>query len=204
MFHAYFPTFPLYNVWDQFIIFRVILQNIYYQVLFNVILIFKGLHQNQLSTVNFCSLKACHTWRSNYLTHNNLDYLIIEVVKFDPNHHKDSVTPTVCGISTQNLLQLVYQHFVHVSVPVLSSMENKGSVQVLSTNLPNLEWPWEIFLLKKETKFSRVPIVYASNFAPVSMLQINSSLFNDEIIHGLTYTFVVIMFLCLIYFWVSI
>ena len=65
------------------------------------------------------------SWRSPYQTQNNLDYIQILIVKF--NHHRDKniVVPTVCGLSKQDISQLIHQRFGHVSIIRLKRMTRK-------------------------------------------------------------------------------
>ena len=64
-----------------------------------------------------------HNWRSPYRTHNNWDYLQIEVFKVNPQRNRDIVVPTVCGISNQNI-------FGHISITCYKEWQKKDPQRV--------------------------------------------------------------------------
>ena len=134
------------------------------------------------------------SWRSPYQTRNNLDYLQLEIVKINPHREKNPVVPTVCGLSKQNLSQLIHQRFGHVSITRLKRMARRGLMDGLPENLPELEEPCPICLLTKATKISRCPTTDVSKFAPGFMLQMDVSFFIVESICGFTCTFVTICY----------
>ena len=147
----------------------------------------KKLHQKLLNTLTMWNLK-----RSGYLTHNNLECLQIGVVKSNPYHIKEVVTPNVCGISNQTISQLVNQHCGRVCIPWLHRMSMKVLMEVLPTKLPNLEEPCEIYLLIMATIITRAPKSNISNFPPGFMIQTEFAFSNVECIHGFNPTFVAI------------
>ena len=71
-------------------------------------------------------------------------------------------------------------------------MARKGTMEVIPTNLPDLEEPCAICLLTKETKISRFPNIDVYIISPGFILQMDFSFFNVESIHGFTSTFVTI------------
>ena len=56
------------------------------------------------------------SWRSTYHTHNNIDYPQLEIVNINPHRDKNIFVPTFCGLSKQNLSQLIHQLFGYVSI----------------------------------------------------------------------------------------
>ena len=132
------------------------------------------------------------SWISPYQTRNNLDYIQLEIVKINPHRDKNLVVPTVCGLSKQNISQLIHQRFGHVSITRLKRMARKGLMEGLPENIPELEDPCPICLLTKATKISRGPTTDVSKYAPGLMLQIDFAFFNVESIRGFTSTFVAI------------
>ena len=73
------------------------------------------------------------SWISPYQTHNNIDYLQLEIVNINPHRDKNISVTAVCGISKQTpsrqqktLSQLIHQRFGHVSITRLKQMARKG------------------------------------------------------------------------------
>ena len=71
-------------------------------------------------------------------------------------------------------------------------MARKLLMQVLPTNLPELEGPLPIFLSTKATEIPRCPNIDVSEFYPGFMIQMDLSFFNVESIRGFTSKFVAI------------
>ena len=129
------------------------------------------------------------SWRSPYQTHNNMDYLQLKIININPHRYNNIVVPTVCGISKQNLSQLIQQRFGHVSITRLKIIAIKGLLEGLPENIPGLEEPYPIYILTKATKIPRVPTTDVSNPPPGFMLQIDFAFFNVESICGFTSIF---------------
>ena len=117
------------------------------------------------------------SWISPYQTRNNLDYLQLKIVNINPHRDKNIVVPNVCGISKQNISQLIHQRICHLSITRLRGMARKGLMEGLPENLSKLEEPCPICLLTKATKFSRVPTTGVSKFAPGFMIQMDFEFF---------------------------
>ena len=133
-----------------------------------------------------------HSWRSTYQTRNNLDYLQLKIVNINPHRDKNIVVPNICGISKQNISQLIHQHFCHFSITRLKGMARKGLMEGFPENLSKLEEPCPICLLTKSTKPPRAPTTNISKYSPGFMLQMDFAFFNVETIRGFTSTFVAI------------
>ena len=132
------------------------------------------------------------SWISPYQTQNNLDYFQLEIFKINPHRDKNLVVPTFCGISKQNLSQLIHQRFVHAYITRLELMSIKGLMEGLPENISELEDPCLIYILTKETKILRGPTTNVSKISPGFMLQMDFASFHVEIIRGFTSTFVAI------------
>ena len=65
------------------------------------------------------------SWRSLYHTQKNLEYLKIAIFKVNPHRYNNIVFPTVFAISKQNLLQLIRQCFVHISITITKKMTRR-------------------------------------------------------------------------------
>ena len=68
------------------------------------------------------------SWSLIYQIQNNLDYIKIEIVKVNPNRDRNIFFPTFCGLSKQNLSQILHQNFGHVSITRLKKMARKGLI----------------------------------------------------------------------------
>ena len=114
---------------------------------------FKKVTSEPLEHCDFVDPQGC-SWISLYQTHNNVDYLQLEIVKINPHRDKNIVVPNVCGLSKQTLSQLIHQLFDHVSITRQKRMARKGLMEGLPENLPELEEPRPICLWTKATKIS--------------------------------------------------
>ena len=110
LFYASLPNVQLYIQLDHFIIVQVTLPALSNQVNSNFMLVLKRLHLNLLNIVALLTFKVVLR-RSPYQTQKNLDYLQIEIVKVNPHRDKNIVVPTVCGLSKENISQLIHQLF---------------------------------------------------------------------------------------------
>ena len=69
------------------------------------------------------------SWRSPYQTHNNLEYIQLEIVKINPHRDKNIVVPNVCAFSKQNISQIIHQIFGRVSIARLKLIAIKGLME---------------------------------------------------------------------------
>ena len=76
---------------------------------------FKKVTSEPLENCNFVDPQD-RSWRSLYQTHNNLDYLQLKIFKVKPHRDNNIVVSTFCGISKQNISQIIHQRFGHVSI----------------------------------------------------------------------------------------
>ena len=79
------------------------------------------------------------SWRSTYQTQNNIDYLKIKIIKFNSHRDRHIIVTTVCAQPKNNILQIIHQHFGHVSITILKRIARKGLMEGLPENLPDLE-----------------------------------------------------------------
>ena len=86
-------------------------------------LVLKSIIMNPL-TLWFFYPKGCY-WRSPCRSQKTLKHLKIEVFKVKPKRKKYIVVPIVCGLSNQNLSQMVHICFGHVSISRLWIMKKK-------------------------------------------------------------------------------
>ena len=77
-----------------------------------------------LEYCDFVDAQGC-SWRSPNQTRNNLDYLQIEYFRVKPQRKNNIVAPTVCGLSKQNLSQIIHQCFAHVLITRLIQISRK-------------------------------------------------------------------------------
>ena len=115
LFYAVFLTFPLYTQWGHFITVQVTLTTPSHQVPSNFMLDFKRLHLNLLNIVNLLTLRVVLR-KSPYHNQNNLDYLQIEIIIFNPHRDRNIVVPTVCAFSKRNFSHLIHTHCGHFSI----------------------------------------------------------------------------------------
>ena len=78
----------------------------------------------------------------------------------------------------QNLYHPIHQIFGCVSIARIKRMARKGLMEVLPTNLPDLEDTCPICLLTKATKIPRDTTIYVSKCSPRFMLHMNFAFFN--------------------------
>ena len=78
-------------------------------------------------------------WGSTYHTWKNIDYLEIKIVKVNPQRNRYIVVTTVCFLLKQNLFQIIYHTFGHVSITRLGRMARIEVMKGLPTNIPDLE-----------------------------------------------------------------
>ena len=64
--------------------------------------VFKRLHIKTLKNCDFVDPQGRY-WRLPYQTQNNIDYLQIEIVKFNPQRNSNIVVPTVCALTKKSL-----------------------------------------------------------------------------------------------------
>ena len=191
LFYVYFLTFRLYIQLYQFIIVQVTLPTLYQQVPSSFMLVFFKVTSEPLEHCDFVGPRF-NSWISIYQTHNNIDYLQLEIVKI--NNHRDNniFVPTVYGLKNKTLSQLIHHSFGHVSTTRLKLMSRKGLLEGLSENIHGLEEPCPICLLTKATKIPRGPTTDVSNFASGFMIQMDFAFFDVESIRGFNSTSVVI------------
>ena len=91
-----------------------------------------------LKHCDFVDLHCC-AWRSPYQTKNNLNYLQIEIVKFNPQRNRNICVPTIYAISKKNPSQPIHQCFGRVSISSVNLMSIKGLAEGLPTHIPDLE-----------------------------------------------------------------
>ena len=188
LFYVAFLTVPLYIQWYQFIILQITLPTLSHQLPSNFMVVFKRLHLNLLSIVTLLNLKVVLGYHLTRL--KNIDYIKIKKFKVNPHRDNNIFFPTVCALSKQNLSQLIHQHFGHVSITRLKQMEEKGLMEGLPENIPELEEPCPICIMTKANKIPRVPTTDVSKFAPGFMLHMYFAFSNVEIICRFTSTFV--------------
>ena len=66
---------------------------------------FQKVASESLEHCDFVDLQGS-SWRSPYQTHNNLNYLQIDIVKVSPQRDRNIVVPTFCSPFKNNLSQL--------------------------------------------------------------------------------------------------
>ena len=125
------------------------------------------------------SWKLCPCWPSRSFLEITLpdskivDYLQIKILKLNSQISKIIVVPTVFYLSKQNTPQIIQRRFGHVSISRIKRMARRWLMEGLPENLPDLEYPWPIFFLNKETENFRGPTIYASTPPPKFMLQMD-------------------------------
>ena len=80
------------------------------------------------------------------------------------------VVPTACGISKNNLSQIIHQRFGHVLITSIIHLSKKRLMNYPSKNSPVLEELCPICLLTKAIDISGGPAIDVSNFVPGFML----------------------------------
>ena len=78
-------------------------------------IVIKNVTSEPLAHCDFVDPQGCY-WRSPYQTHNNIDYLQLEIVNINCHRDKNIVFPTVCALSKQISLNL----FISVLVMSIS------------------------------------------------------------------------------------
>ena len=96
---------------------------------------FKKVMYEPLEKIYFVDPQG-NSWRSPYRTQNNLDYLQIYIVRFDPQRNRNVVVPIFCVISKQNISQLIHQCSIHVYINRLQIMASKVITKVIPINIP--------------------------------------------------------------------
>ena len=118
------------------------------------------------------------SWRSPSQTQNNLDYLQIEIFKFNPKINSNIFVTTVCYLSKHNLSLLIHQQFGNVFIAKLKRMARKGPMECIPKNISGMEEPYHICLWIKTTKIPRGLTIDVSKFVPGFMLQMEFEFFN--------------------------
>ena len=96
--------------------------------------VLKRLHINVLNIVIFLTLKGVLGDRR---TRYKKIYLQIEIVKSNTKINRNFVVQTVCALTKQNLIQLIHEHFDHVSIVSLKRITRKVLVKGLPKNIPD-------------------------------------------------------------------
>ena len=131
LFYVVLLTDPLYIQWYKFIIVQVTLPIPSHRVQSNIMLVFKRLHLNLLNIMIYF-LDITLPYLEQFRPSSN------QKIKSKPRINKDIVVSTVCGLSKQNLSQLIHQHFGRVFIFGLRRIEIKGLMKGLPTNVPDL------------------------------------------------------------------
>ena len=99
---------------------------------------FQKVASKSLDHCDFFDLQG-GSWRSPYQTHNNLNYIQINIFKVSPQRDRNIVVPTFCCLLKNNLSQLIHQNFGHVSIVRLKQMSIKLLMKGLPKHIPDLE-----------------------------------------------------------------
>ena len=96
-FYVAFITVQLYIQLEQFIILQVTLPTLYHQVTSKFMLVLKKVTSEPLENCKLVDPQGL-SWISPYQTHNNIEYLQLEIVKINTHRDKNIVVPTICGL----------------------------------------------------------------------------------------------------------
>ena len=127
-------------------------------------------------------------WRSYYQTQNNLDYLLVKNVKVNPQRNRNILSQLSFPYQNIDYLSELWS-FLDCQV---KTMERKGLIEFIATNVPHLENNFPIYFLTKSTKVTIGQTTDVSNPTSGLMFQMNFQFFNVEIIRVFTLYFVAI------------
>ena len=77
-----------------------------------------------------------YSFTTPYRTQSNLDYLQIDIVKFNFQRNRDILVSTFCGLVKKNISQLIHRRFGHFFITQIIRMARKGIMKGLPTKLP--------------------------------------------------------------------